>query len=153
MARELAEQTNLIKSVRLAGGYARKMSNRYSIGIPDLLIGLPPFVPFLAEMKDLGTVVDDFDRQLNVTPKQNHEMGLLSGPYERAAYGAAALVLVHIVHRREHRLVALSRSHSRLAAGYEADLLKWGKRRTGLIYAPEDLRKMFRHAMIAEARG
>lgn len=78
---EVDHQTNIKKSVILQGGYSFKLSNRFTIGIPDLLVMLPPFVPCLAEVKDLGECVPDFDRKLDVSPKQNLELVKMNAAY------------------------------------------------------------------------
>ena len=79
--RELKLQTDIIKSVRADGGYGRKMSNQFHIGIPDLLLALHPFAPVLCEVKDLGPVIATFNRQLDVTPKQELEMERFNAAY------------------------------------------------------------------------
>lgn len=117
MAKELALQTNIIKSVRSDGGYGRKMSNRFLIGIPDLLIALPPFAPILAEVKDLGPVVANFNRQLAVTPKQAHEMDLFSKPYQDTMMldrAASSFVLVGFQVGKNHYLAVLPHDAERL---------------------------------------
>lgn len=154
MARELDLQTKIINSARKDGGYGRKMSNRYSIGIPDLLLGLFPFAPCLAEVKDLGAVVTDFDRKLDITPKQYLEMDRLSGSYEgrQNIYSPdrhTALVLVGIIHRGSHRLVACSRQAERLDAGYEGEAGRWVERAVGGYY---DLRPLLEWAGICKVR-
>ena len=131
---ELREQTNIIKSVRQDGGYGRKMSNRFAIGVPDLLIALPDFAPCYMEVKDLGEVNDTFDRQVAVTDKQAYEMKLFSEPFEQQSLGRVAFVAVHIVHRGEHRLVLGPRQMQRLSSAYEADTYTWTKRQVGGYY-------------------
>lgn len=139
MAKELDLQTKIIHSARKQGGYGRKMSNRFSIGIPDLLLGIFPFAPSLVEVKDLEIVVDKFDRKLDVTPKQALEMERLSKAYEDnvtpyTPNRATACVLVGVVHRGEHRLVALSRGAQRLDHTYEASPGTWVRRMPGGFY-------------------
>jgi hypothetical protein len=138
MAAELQVQTNMIKSARQQGGYGRKLSNRFTVGIPDLLVGIFPFVPALVEVKDLGVVVDTFDRQLEVTPKQADEMKRMSQPYESmvtefSPWRCTAFVAVALVHRGKHRLVAVKRHVDRLSHTYEGDL-PWVPRQTGGTY-------------------
>ena len=131
---ELSVQTNIIKSVRRDGGYGRKMSNRFAIGVPDLLVALPSFAPCVIEVKDLGEVVDKFDRQVDVTPKQAEEMRLFSEPFETAKLGRVAFVAVAFKHRGEHRLVLGPRQLARLTHEYENDPRTWVKREVGLYY-------------------
>ena len=136
--RELALQTKIIQSIRKDGGHARKMSHRFAIGIPDLLIGMPPYVPCLAEVKDLGIVTANFNLQLDVTEKQALELRRVSEPYEDMFLHTRAcrtgMLLIGLVHMGEHRLVGLPRSQGRLDAGYEADPLCWVKRQQAGYY-------------------
>jgi len=131
---ELAVQTNIIKSVRRDGGYGRKMSNRFAIGVPDLLVALPQFAPCVIEVKDFGKVADTFDRQIETTDKQREEMKLFSQPYEDGGLGRTAFVAVRVVHRGEDRLVVLPRLAERLSSAYEDDPQTWRKRQVGLYY-------------------
>lgn len=71
---ELGEQTHVIKSVRKIGGYGRKISHRFHIGIPDLLLVVPGYVPGIWEMKDLGEWNKNTERALGVTEKQEIEL-------------------------------------------------------------------------------
>lgn len=131
---EIKHQTDIVKSVKRDGGYAFKMSNRFLIGVPDLFVALPPFAPCVIEVKDLGEVVDEFDRQLDVTEKQADYMENVSLPYE-AEFGArVAFVAVHILHRGEHRLVLGPRDMKRLSHRYEEISDTWTRRATGLYY-------------------
>lgn len=154
MSKELDVQTKVCKSARQDGGYGRKISHKFVIGIPDLLVCLPPFAPCVIEMKDLGKVVDRFDRQLAVTPKQALEMERISKPYEPEVNGVipmhTAMVLVAIVHRGEHRLVACHRSNDRLDFGYEADPRRWVRREVGGYY---NLRPLLEWAKIAKVQN
>ena len=131
---ELAVQTNIIKSVRRDGGYGRKASNRFAIGIPDLNIALAPFAPCLIEVKDFGKVADSFDRQIDVTDKQAEELRLFGEAYEDAGLGRVAFIAVRVIHRGEDRLVLLPRQARRLSSAYEADPRMWRKRQVGLYY-------------------
>lgn len=134
MSKELKLQTDIIKSVERMGGYGLKMSNRFMIGIPDLLIMLPPYAPCIIEVKDFGEVVDKFNLKVPVTPKQNHTLNLMSGVYERHFnHGCVSMVLVGMVHKNEHRLVSLHRDEKQLDYTYEQNKM-WVKRETGLHY-------------------
>lgn len=134
MSNELAFQTNIIKSVRRDGGYGRKMSNRFAIGVPDLLIGLQPFPPCYVECKDLGEVVDRFDRTLGVTPKQREEMRLLSEPYEEQGLGPRAFVAVAFKHRGKNIMVLGPWKMERVSHDYEGVSEIWAERQVGLYY-------------------
>lgn len=153
--RELEEQTNIIKSLRAEGGYGRKISHRFAIGIPDLMTGLPPFVPALCEVKDLGAVVDKFDREIGITDKQALELKRFSEPYElhQTRYTPnrrAGFILVHIVHRKRHRLVALRREETRLTYAYEETPNCWSPRGLNGIYPC--LTVLWDHIGIAKVR-
>jgi hypothetical protein len=75
--REIPLQSRLIEWIKDEGGYGRKLSNRFLVGIPDLLLrlGLGRRVLVVAEVKAL-----DFVRKtpatavLPVTPKQRDEL-------------------------------------------------------------------------------
>ena len=51
MAGELLLQRNLIKATETLGGYGLKLSNRFLIGIPDLLLHVPGYSTSLIECK------------------------------------------------------------------------------------------------------
>lgn len=112
MARELAIQTDIKKSVIAQGGYALKLSNRFTIGVPDLGIWLAPFVPVVIEVKDLGVVVDNFHLQIGVTPKQTDTMLRMNAGYATPVTG----MFLHAVHMGEHRLYWAPRSATRIRA-------------------------------------
>lgn len=134
MTNELKHQTDIVDSVKRDGGNAFKMSNRFLIGVPDLAVALPPFAPCVIEVKDLGKVVDNFNRQLEVTPKQFDHMEKHSEPYEARGLGRVAFVAVHIFHRGEHRLVVMPYQADRLTHRYEETPGMWVRRETGLYY-------------------
>jgi hypothetical protein len=117
MAAELVIQREIKQSVINAGGYSTKLSNKFTIGIPDLGIWLAPFVPTIAEVKDLGICVPKFSRQVDVTPKQSDTMKRMQQSYRPEAL--LTVVLVHIRHRGLRRLVALPRTADRLTHEYE----------------------------------
>ena len=139
MARELSEQSNLIASAKRAGGYGKKLSHRFAIGMPDLLLAVPPYAPVLCEVKDLGIVTDKFDRQIDITPKQAEELRRVSEPYETfqtpyTPHRVTVLIMVHIVHRKQHRMVVLNRVEDRLTFRYEDNPNCWIPREKGGQY-------------------
>lgn len=154
MARELDVQAKVCKSAKRDGGYGRKISHKFVVGIPDLLVCLPPFAPCVIEMKDLGPVTALFDRQLAVTPKQALEMERISKPYEvhprLPGPPATACVLVALVHRGEHRLVVADREADRLSHTYELDTGRWVPREPGGYY---DLKPLLQWAGIGRIQG
>lgn len=112
MARELAVQTDIKRSTLAQGGYALKLSNRFTVGVPDLGIWLPPFAPFIAEVKDLGVVTDNFHVQIGVTPKQTDTMLRMSGKYTRPVAG----LLIAATHRGIRKLFYAPHDETRIAA-------------------------------------
>ena len=51
MVKEVDLQSRLVEEARRTGGYALKMSNRFVVGVPDLLIQLPGLPTVLVECK------------------------------------------------------------------------------------------------------
>lgn len=131
---EVKHQTDIIKSVKRDGGHAFKMSNRFLIGVPDLHVALHPFAPCVVEVKDLGVVVDKFDRDLGVTEKQGEYLDKIGEQYEGRGMGRVAFVAAHIIHHGEHRLVLMPRQARRLSWQYSEDPGTWVRRETGLYY-------------------
>lgn len=72
--RELKFQTKLVKSTRAQGGYARKLSHRFVIGIPDLIVHIPNYAPFLLEVKYFPEVSPNSNKLIPTTPKQQLEL-------------------------------------------------------------------------------
>ncbi len=116
-----------------SGGFAKKLSHQFSSGIPDLFIALPLFMPCIIEVKDLGEVVDNFDRQFGVTPLQHEFLKKLSECYgSRNCNGSG--IFVAVIHRGCHRLVAVHYSNKSLTAAYENDPTCWVERQIGGHY-------------------
>lgn len=143
MAKELGLQANIRKSA----DYGLKLSNRFTLGVPDLLLVIAPFVPCIVEVKDLGPVVDNFDRQLAVTPLQDETMRRINAPYHevfnRQIFDCPrrlpSFLLVGLQHHGEHRLVVLPAHTERLSHLYQGVPLCWTKRLKGGIYALKPL--------------
>lgn len=90
--REVDCQSKVIKAVRDAGGAAHKLSNRFLVGVPDLLCQLPTYAAFLLEVKlDKRTKVFSPVRP-DVTPLQ---FKFLS-EYNRAGMATGVLSFVQI---------------------------------------------------------
>lgn len=71
--RQLAIKKQFIKG----GGYARKQTNAYTSGIPDLHAIAPGFAPVDIEVKDLGQILTKsgkFDRKVDTTRLQRDTM-------------------------------------------------------------------------------
>jgi hypothetical protein len=121
VAKELLLQKHVANSAFKQGGYGRKLSHAFTVGIPDLLLAVPPFAPAIWEVKDFGAVVDKFDLQLSgspttpVTPKQRDEMRKFSYPYEQRTFGPVAGVMVGIQHGGRHMLLACTRDQERVS--------------------------------------
>lgn len=125
MSDEIKIQREMKQSVKAIGGHAEKLTNRFTIGIPDLGVWLCPFAPCVLEVKDLGVVVDNFDRKLDVSPKQADVLRRIQTGYGPEARVAG--VVAHIVHRGRHRLVGLPYDADRITALYP----EWVERQTG----------------------
>lgn len=110
--RELSIQTDIIQSVRRTGGYARKLSNRFQVGVPDLLVVLFPFAPFVSEVKDMGELGEVFSRKISITEKQRHELLAVDGAYREALHPytpkrRASVIMCGYVQAGVHWLAAL----------------------------------------------
>lgn len=51
MKNETAYQAEIVKAVKELGGWGKKLSNRFLIGVPDLVIVLRPFGTMIVEVK------------------------------------------------------------------------------------------------------
>ncbi len=119
MVKEVDIQAQIKKSVRLDGGYCHKLTNAFTVGIPDLLIALPPFAPCIIEVKSLGVVTAKFDQQIAVTPKQRHELNEITEVYLRyagAPYRVFSGLFIHAVLDGDHWLTGLPRGAERHTA-------------------------------------
>lgn len=78
---EIDFQTLIINSIKNEGGYGRKLSHRFLVGIPDLLLKLAPYgtrsLLVLAEVK-LLRVSEKYDLRrepkIGITPRQTQEL-------------------------------------------------------------------------------
>jgi len=126
-------QAQIKKSVRLDGGYCHKLTNAFTIGIPDLLIALPPFAPCVIEVKTQGTVAANFNQQLSVTPKQDYELKQITGVYNlhRHPWCCFSGIFVHVVLNKVHYLTGLPYHAERHTAALLADATRTRKRGVG----------------------
>lgn len=86
--REVDCQSKVIKAVRDAGGAAHKLSNRFLVGVPDLLIKLPRYSAIIMEVK-LEKRIQFSDDRYPITPevtqlqweflKKYHDAGMTTG--------------------------------------------------------------------------
>lgn len=151
MGKELKLQSDIKKSVRADGGYCIKLSNRFSIGIVDLLVALPPFAPCTLEVKDLGECKEGFSRQLDVTPMQGVNLDGITDPYK--AYGIELSgLLVGLTLNGVHHLVALPKDTRRLTHDQMVGQRFLGKRRVGNYYDVRPLLEILNIATVAEKR-
>ena len=92
---ELDAQRLICKSAVSGGGFAFKMSNRFLVGVPDLLVKIPQYPTMLIEVKlDKSKVKDPID--VEVTPTQ--------GGYLRRARAAGMVTGVASFLQRTSRL-------------------------------------------------
>lgn len=130
MANELKLQTDIKKSVIKDGGYAVKQTNQFTIGILDLKVCLPPFVPCDLEVKDIGEVNGPFNRLAGVSPKQAHTIRQMNGVYSEnitmyTPSKRVAWTVVGLVHNGHHILIPAIRvkdaegnQHWRVSSNY-----------------------------------
>lgn len=133
MADELGFQRELKESVIALGGFSTKLSNRFTVGVPDLGVWLAPFVPLIIECKDLGAVVDKFDVQLGVTAKQADTMKRMQQSYGPRYGSAVCAVAVHLRHRGARLCVLLPATATRLTWEYPPELV-CTRQKTGIRY-------------------
>ncbi len=112
MKHETQLQTDIIKSVRRDGGWARKLSNRFQVGIPDLVISLQGWAPCFAEVKDFGEIKGEFDRDAGVTAKQHDELNKIS----KSQPFYIAMVLIGFTMDKKHYLLYLPYSTQRVSS-------------------------------------
>jgi len=130
-------QAQIKKSVRLDGGYCHKLTNAFTVGIPDLLIALPPFAPCVIEIKSLNYCGGQFDRKIEVTPKQRHELFQISEVYNNVDRPLDQLrptfsgIFVHTYVNKTHYLTGLPYRAERHTAVLLADAARTRKRGSG----------------------
>lgn len=119
MSNETDLQLKIKNSVIKDGGYSKKLTNRFTIGIPDLLICLYPFVPCIIEVKDWGEVETvGFKRQIGVTPKQRYELNEMSNPYVSQGLPPVTGIFVGFSHLGQHVLVGVPRDTTHISEAY-----------------------------------
>lgn len=61
---ESSVKTKMVKEVKAAGGYARRIEDQFGVGIPDLIMILPGSPVYFAEVKIIkGNVFSPSERQ------------------------------------------------------------------------------------------
>lgn len=108
-ALELPFQSKLIQAVKEEGGWGRKLSNRFIIGMPDLLLKLPCYVsPFLVEVKMVVLPVR-LDDQLKVALTALQGQTLLE--WRRAGGSGGALICYQEPGRGGGKQILAYRTH------------------------------------------
>ncbi len=79
--KEADAKRKAVDAVRLAGGYAKRIEDKYSVGFPDTILKLPNYPTALAEFKLVR------GRYFSPTPRQLFELK----EYQRA--GGVSLVI------------------------------------------------------------
>lgn len=116
---ETEYQLEIKKSVIAQGGFAFKLSNTYTVGVPDLGIWLPPFAPLVAEVKVIRECGDKFRREIATTPKQDQFMADVSGRYEALGFFSVAFVLVVVEWEdsKKRHLIGVPRTETHITHG------------------------------------
>ena len=121
--RELKFQVEIIKSLKEQGGYCNKISDRYKVGVPDLLAAAEGRLVLL-ELKSLGEVSDNFRRQTGITAIQQETLN----KYNATSMLPMGAQLVYIEHRGSKRAVVWPAEWSLIGCEYEKDGLIWVER-------------------------
>lgn len=119
--KELSFQTEVLKSVRLSGGFGQKIAHRFKAGVPDLLVAMPKIGLVLLECKALGEVGDKFSRNTGVTVIQQEIMAKYNLPQECPV----AAQLVYLVHHGEPRAVVWPANSAKINSNYEKEQGIW----------------------------
>ena len=85
--KELNWQRKIVQSVRMQGGYGKKWSSTYAVGVPDLILSLPDIGAFFMEVKLEHSLPVVFDRKIKTTEIQKHELASLGAAGARALLG------------------------------------------------------------------
>ena len=124
--RELAFQTEIIKSVKAAGGYGHKVSDRFKVGAPDLIIAAPKRGLILFECKSMaGIMPDKFDRHTGITAIQQEHLKRMND-CQILPVGAQ---LVYMEHKGEQRAVVWPAHLVNITSDYEKDERIWVERK------------------------
>lgn len=125
--KELPFQTEILRSAKKTGGYGHKISDRFKVGVPDLLVAMPNSGLVLLECKALGVVTDEFDKKTGVTAIQQETLN---------KYNATQLVplgaqLIYMVHRGVQRAIVWPAHLDSVSWKYEEDRRIWVERQRG----------------------
>ena len=122
--KELAFQSEILKSARLMGGFGQKIAHRFKVGIPDLLLSMPGSGMVLLECKSLNEVGDVFNRNTGITSIQQETLAKYNAT-QSAPIGAQ---LIYLVHHGEPRAVVWPADEAKLSYKYEMENGIWVKR-------------------------
>ncbi len=146
--RELKVQAEICRSVREQEGYARKLSNRFLVGFPDLIIILKDSAACFAEVKDLGIVTENFDQKIEISPKQQHELKEMAAPTKDLHHNT--FILVKFEREEIHYLAILPSTAERLSWAALKSNGMFIQRAIGLFW---DIRLLFRHYSAFSGKG
>lgn len=124
--KELAFQSEIVRAVKIMGGYGHKVSDRFKVGVPDLLISAPQQGIVLFECKAmLEPVPDKFDRKTGITPIQQEHLKRIND-CQILPVGAQ---LVYLVHKGEQRAIVWPAHLVNITSDYEKDERIWVERK------------------------
>lgn len=93
MTNESTFKTQMVASIRKHGGYARRIEDRYAVGILDTVLVPKGYPVFFAEIKRVrGNIIRPTDRQfvemrrINEAGEGKHMFGILIGCTDDAYY-------------------------------------------------------------------
>ena len=140
MTQEIKHQSDIVHSVRKDGGYARKISSQFQVGLPDLLVHLPGFAPCVIEVKKIDSIKNEkFSRQFDHPTTDKQLLDLKTFNDSNALRGQSSFIVVAIEHMKFRRLVICKFSETRLTNDYASDLNRWVDRQPGRYYDMKQL--------------
>lgn len=120
MTDEIIWQRRIIKSVKNEGGWGRKWATQMTVGVPDLILALPHFGMFCAEVKLYQDAVEGWNRRTGVTEKQRHEINKINSA------GGLGLVIGIVEYK----------NNNKYAIAFDANQDKVGERVFGILWSP-----------------
>lgn len=119
--KELDFQKRIIDLIREEGGYGYKLSNRFKVGIPDLLIAAPLRGVVFFECKCLNEVSAQFDKKTGITAIQQDHLNKLNSTQQHPI----GCQLIFLEHHGEERAVVWPAHWNRMTSDYERDEAIW----------------------------
>lgn len=119
--KELDFQKRIIDLIREEGGYGYKLSNRFKVGIPDLLIAAPLRGVVFFECKCLNEVSAQFDKKTGITAIQQDHLNKLNSTQQHPI----GCQLIFLEHFGEERAVVWPAHWNRMTSDYERDEAIW----------------------------